>query len=104
MNRIQNHLFYKRLRTVTALFLICVLLFTPITSVQAAGRRDTIPYIILASYHRTIAIDEQFHLVGITSNGKLPTFRSSNSKIASVNTYGLVTGKKAGTVTITAKI
>lgn len=104
MKQICNHHFSKRLRAFLALFLICVLSVTPITCVQAAGRGKLIPGIILTSYRRTIAIDEQFHLIAITTNGKFPTFRSSNSKIASVNTYGLVTGKKAGTVTITAKI
>lgn len=47
---------------------------------------------------------DEFYIVAITSTGSLPTWKSSNSKVASVNTYGKVTTKKSGTVTITAKI
>ena len=43
-------------------------------------------------------------MIAVTSDGSLPTFKSSSSAIASVNTYGVVTGKKSGTCTITAKI
>lgn len=62
------------------------------------------PVIVLTKYSRTMAIGEEFGLVAIASNGKQPTFKSSKSSIASVNTYGLVTAKKAGTCKITAKI
>lgn len=70
-------------------------------SVQAS---ESLALIILSNYKTTVDIGDEFHLLAITSNGKLPTWKSSNSKIASVNTYGKVTAKKAGTAKITAKI
>lgn len=90
-------------RTLLALLLSCTLLL-PQTRITYASAGDPIPFILLTCYQKTIPIDGQFLLTAITSNGKLPTFRSSKSSIAGVNTYGLVTGKKSGTCTITAKI
>jgi uncharacterized protein YjdB len=49
-------------------------------------------------------IGEEYYLIAVTSTGKKPSFSSSNSTVASVNTYGKITAKKAGTATITAKI
>lgn len=81
--------------------LLSILLFIPRLPVQA---KNPIEFILLSQYQATVDIEEEFYLIAITSNTKLPTFKSSDSKIASVNTYGKVTPKKAGTVTITAKI
>lgn len=63
-----------------------------------------IPFVLLSRYSAELKIGDSFYLVTITSTGKKASFSSSASKIASVNTYGKVTAKKAGTVTITAKI
>lgn len=65
---------------------------------------SSISFVILSKYNETADIGKQFYIIALTSNGKLPTWKSSNSSIASVNTYGQVTAKKSGTVTITAKI
>lgn len=81
--------------------LFSILILIPSYSVQA---KASIDFILLSQYQATVDIEEEFYLIAITSNTKLPSFKSSNSKIASVNTYGKVTPKKAGTVTITAKI
>jgi len=40
----------------------------------------------------------------IYGTGKLPKWSSSNKNIATVNTKGIVVGKKGGTAVITAKI
>ncbi len=64
----------------------------------------SISFILLSKYKNTLNIGEEFYLAAVTSTGKKATFKSSDSKIASVNTYGKVLAKKAGTVTITAKI
>lgn len=61
-------------------------------------------FIILSKYKVNADIGDEIHIRAITSNGKKPTWKSSDSKIASVNTYGIVTAKKAGTAIITAKI
>lgn len=86
-----------------ALLLVCTLVL-PQTNTANAAANDPLPFIVLSSYRQSIPIDGQFLLIAFASNGNLPTFKSSSSAIASVNTYGVVTGKKAGTCTITAKI
>jgi uncharacterized protein YjdB len=71
------------------------------TSVYAASGYE---YVVLSQYSRTMRIGEEYYLIAVTSTGKKPSFSSSNSTVASVNTYGKITAKKAGTATITAKI
>jgi uncharacterized protein YjdB len=61
-------------------------------------------YVVLTQYSKTMQIGDEFYLIAVTSTGKTPTFSSSDKTVASVNTYGKVTAKKAGTATITAKI
>lgn len=89
-------------RFLLTILLTCTLALPQINLTNAAS--DPFPLILLSSYYQSIPIDGQFLLVAVTSNGKIPTFKSSSSSIASVNTYGVVTGKKSGTCTITAKI
>ncbi len=60
-------------------------------------------FIILNKYSKTLNIGDEFYLAAIVSNGKKPTFSSSDSKIASVSSGGKITAKKAGNATITAK-
>ena len=95
-----NHHIRQFLLTV---LLACTLML-PQTNITNAATSDALPFIVLSSYRQSIPIDGQFLLIAFTSNGNLPTFKSSSSSIASVNTYGVVTGKKSGTCTITAKI
>ena len=90
-------------RTLLTFLLSCTLLLPQAGTAHAAAA-DPFPFVLLTCYQKSIPIDGQFFLTAITSNGKLPTFRSSKSSIAGVNTYGLVTGKKSGTCIITAKI
>ncbi len=59
--------------------------------------------IILSHYNKTLKIGQSFYLAGVSSNGKRITWRSSSARTASVNTYGLVTAKRAGTCRITGK-
>jgi uncharacterized protein YjdB len=63
-----------------------------------------ISFIILTQYEKTVTISDEFYIIALTSTGKKPTWKSSDSKIASVNKYGKVTAKKAGTAVITASI
>lgn len=65
---------------------------------------ELFPMVVLTNYTKTMAIGEEFYLAAVTSDLKQPTFKSSKSSIASVNCYGLITAKKAGTCKITAKI
>lgn len=88
-----------------ALAVICMvsmLLFTDCqTNVYAASGYE---YVLLTSYSRTMKIGDEYLLAAVTSTGKKPKFSSSDSSVASVNAYGKITAKKAGTATITAKI
>ena len=84
--------------------LICFLLFlSPITqSYQATAA--TIEFVILSQYNATMDIGDELYLFAVTTTATMPSWKSSSSKIASVNTYGKITAKKAGTAIITAKI
>ena len=88
----------------TAIAVICMvsmLLFPDVhTNVYAASGYD---YVLLTHYSKTMKIGDEFYLAAMASSGKKPKFTSSNSKVASVNTYGKIKAKKAGTATITAK-
>ena len=82
------------------ILLISTFLFTNMIRAQAMDYN----IVVLSSYNTTLDIGKSFYLAAITSNGKAPTWKSSDSSIVSVNSYGKVTAKKAGTATITAKV
>lgn len=84
--------------------LILALLATTLMIDSPDSQASSFSFIVLTKYKKTLNIRQSFYLVGISSSGKRITWRSSNSRIASVNTYGLVTAKKAGKCRITAKV
>ena len=85
--------------------LSAVVLFATIIISSAAHAEAASPaLVILSRYNCTMKIGQSFYLTGFSSNGKWVRFTSSSSRIASVNTYGLVTAKKPGTCTITGKV
>ena len=61
-------------------------------------------FVVLSDYSKSLNIGDEFYLIAVASNGNAPSFSSSNSSVASVNTYGKVTAKKSGKATITAKV
>ncbi len=61
-------------------------------------------FVVLNVFSKTLNIGDEFYLIAVSSNGKKPTFSSSDKSVASVSTYGKITAKKSGTATITAKI
>ena len=86
--------------------LLCLTIITltgPSQTVSAISS-DPFPFVILSQYKAVADIGDEIYILAITSNGKTATWKSSDSKIASVNTYGIVTAKKAGKALITAKI
>ena len=93
------------LKSALAVFcMVSMLLFSSyngITTVYAASGYE---YVLLTKYSKTMKIGDEYYLTAITSTGKKPKFSSSDSAVASVNTYGKITAKKAGNATITAKI
>lgn len=86
--------------------LLCIPLLSTVIPEQTASALSagSFSFIILSQYKATADIGDEIYLLAVTSNGKPATWKSSNSKVASVNTYGTVTAKKAGTAKITAKI
>ena len=109
-----SHMTRKSIYSIISVIILTILfLFTPLNRMTISAdaavssmqfMQSMPPVIILTRYSKTMAIGEEFGLIAIASNGKQPTFKSSKSSIASVNTYGRVTAKKAGTCKITAKV
>lgn len=102
----KKHSIFRRIALTRKLAAILVLLavtattfyiYTPET--QASGYS----IVILSHYNKILKVGQSFYLTGVSSNGKRITWKSSSAKTASVNTYGLVTAKKAGTCKITGK-
>jgi uncharacterized protein YjdB len=95
----------SRIRKFLLSILICTtLLFVPHLTPPAYAKADSIHFVILSQYKATMDIGEELYVIAITTNGALPSWKSSSSAIASVNTYGKIIAKKAGTAAITAKI
>lgn len=84
----------------SAMMLFTVSVLVPAVSVQASS----IAFVILNRYSCTMKIGQTMYLAGFSSNGKRIIWKSSSSRIASVNTYGQITAKKAGTCKITGKV
>jgi uncharacterized protein YjdB len=93
----------RTIKILSSLLLCISLLFLSAEQLHADSF-SPVPFVILSDYSELLNIGDEFQLYAVTSNGNLPTFKSSNSKVASVNTYGSVTARSAGTVLITAKI
>ena len=70
--------------------------------VQAAAKQTKEQKIVLATKKHTMAIGDKYTFTAKIKNVKTVVWKSSNQKIAAVNKKGVVTAKKAGTVTITA--
>ena len=95
----------KKVLTICIILALCVcnLSFTPITS-EAAGKKAT--SIKLNTTSKTLTAGQTCQLkvkkVKPANAGKSVTWKSSNSKVAKVNSKGKVAAKKAGKATITA--
>ena len=94
----------KFLQTALAVFCVVSMLFVFSCNSSTTYAASGYEFVVLGSYNTTMKIGDEFYLGAVTSNGKKPSFSSSNSSVASVNTYGKITAKKAGTAKITAKI
>ena len=94
----------KILKTALAVFcMISMLLFSKQSMIPVSASSGY-EFILLDKYSTTMKIGDTCYLIAVTSTGKKPSFSSSNSAVASVNTYGKITAKKSGSATITAKI
>ncbi len=86
------------------LTILCILILPSPSLSPHTAEASSLAFVILSQYSAKADIGEEFYLLAVTSDLTLPTWKSSNSSVASVNTYGKVIAKKAGTATITAKI
>lgn len=73
---------------------------TPAPLSRAASKT---PLIVLSCYSRTMKIGQEYRLRAITSNLTIPNFSSSKRSVASIDSTGLITAKKAGTCKISVK-
>ncbi len=94
----------RKVLRAAALCITVMMLFLSTNQSATVFAASNVEFVILNSYSKTMKIGDEQYLLAITSNGKKPSFSSSDSKIASVNIYGKITAKKPGTVKITAKI
>jgi len=93
----------KKILLSTLLCFTLISLSVPSQTVSALSS-DSFTFIILSQYKAVADIGDEFYILAVTSTGKPATWKSSDSKIATVNTYGKVIAKKNGTATMTAKI
>ena len=92
-----NKKLFLNLLTLAAILISCI----PYNvKVNAASNY---PIILLSCYQKTLKIGDSFYLAAVSSNGSIPTFKSTSSKIASVTSLGEVTAKSPGTCKINVK-
>ncbi len=96
---------YKSIKAALIVFcMISILFISGFWTVPVSASLSDYAFVVLNTYSKTLNIGDEHYLIAVTSTGKKPTFSSSNKSVASVNTYGKITAKKAGTTTVTAKI
>jgi uncharacterized protein YjdB len=91
-------------KVLTSVVLCFSLILSSLPALPVSASSDSLAFILLSQYKATLDIGEEVCLYALTTNGKQASWKSSNSKVASVNTYGVVTAKKSGSAVITAKI
>lgn len=77
-------------------------MYQPILS--SAATTDGNSWVYLNDYQEVLQIHDTYQLYAFACGKGSLSWKSSNSKVASVNKYGLVTAKKAGTAKIIATV
>ncbi len=86
-----NHRFFKKV--IAVLCMVSMLCFSR-NSQEIVLAKDVYALVVLNAYQKTMNIGDEFYLIAVSADGRKIRFSSSDSKVASVNTYGLVTAKK----------
>lgn len=89
----------KKLKVAVMFLIVAVGFFRGPSDSQASTT-----FILLNCYNKVMNIGDEFHLTAVASNGEYPEFCSSKSTVASVDAYGTVCAKKAGTAQIKVKV
>ena len=94
----------RALAVILSLAMVLTIVNIPAPQVQAATKKPT--KITLKTTYKTVdvggTVTVSVKKVSPADASKSVTYKSSNKKVATVTSKGVVTGKKAGTVTITA--
>lgn len=94
----------RALAVILSLAMVLTIVNIPAPQVQAATKKPT--KITLKTTYKTVdvggTVTVSVKKVSPAGASKSVTYKSSNKKVATVTSKGVVTGKKAGTVTITA--
>lgn len=93
----------SKIHSLLAICLALSLFFSSAIPAQPVSAAAKAPLIVLTAYSRTMKIGQEFRLHAITSNLSIPSFSSSKRSIASVDSTGLITAKKAGSCKISVK-
>ena len=86
----------KILKAAFAVFCMVSMLVTSMNPVIKAKAASNIEFVVLSARSKTLKIGDEYYLLAVTSNGKKPVFKSSDAKVASVNTYGKLQQKERG--------
>lgn len=94
----------KRKIIILILLSVCLCLTAPANFALAKSDplKDLLCAVVLSNSDLILDIGDSHTLFALTTDGGKPTYKSSDSKIASVSAYGVITAKKKGSVTITA--
>ena len=90
-------------RHIPKIFLALLLICGLGCSICAPASARIAPVILLSDYSKEMNVDDEYYLFAYSSDGRVPRFSSSDRKIATVDTYGKITAKRAGKCTITVK-
>lgn len=93
----------NKTRKSIAVFLLLALLCSICIPMQNASAAAKAPLIILSKYSNTMKIGQEFYLAAFISDFGIPKYSSSSRSVASVDAYGIVTAKKAGSCKISVK-
>lgn len=94
---------YTRSGFCLSFFLILISVLSPGLFPAKPCNAAAFSIVILSQYRAGLDIGDSFRLFAVSADGKVPRFKSSNSRVAAVSTYGTVTARKSGACRITAR-